>query len=103
VAGRPGVFRVGRHQALLDGEDQLLSRIERGRRNRRIAAPEADLQRPDRFSQSKRGFGLVVQAQSFEVVEQEVGLREQDPSLGLRRHGLHDIRRLPNVKQAFTG
>src|SRR5437879_2025305 len=86
VTNRAWILRVGRHQPLLHGEDQLVRGVECCGWQRWVAATEPDLQSPNRLAQSKRGFAFVVQPQHLYVIEQMIGLGEKDASLRLRGH-----------------
>jgi len=46
----PRVIRVGGHQSLLNGEHQIVCRVKRRGRHRRIAPADAELKRVDRFA-----------------------------------------------------
>ncbi|HEV2027097.1 MAG TPA: hypothetical protein VGS16_01030 [Candidatus Dormibacteraeota bacterium] len=72
-----GMVRVGGHQSLLHRKNKVMRGVQRSRRNRWVSPSEADLQRADRFTQVSRRFGPVLQAKSLDIVEQDVGLREQ--------------------------
>src|SRR5258706_2200188 len=77
VPVRPRMLWVGRHQALLYDEDQIVCGVERRRGERRIGAAEADLQRADRFAQLRRCLDVVVEAEPLDVLEQAIRLRHQ--------------------------
>lgn len=68
----PRVIRVGGHETLLYGEDQVVRCGKRGRRHRWVPPPEPDLQRPYRLAQVGWRLGLIGQTQRFDVFEQAV-------------------------------
>jgi hypothetical protein len=81
------VLRVQGHEALLDREDQVVCRTDRGRSDRRVAPAEANLQRADRLSQSKRGFILVEESERLDLVEQGIGLGKKKAAMNLGGQG----------------
>jgi hypothetical protein len=72
MARGPRVLWIGGHDPLLDGEDEVVRCVDRRRRDWRIAAAEADLQRADRLPEAKRRLGFLRQAQDLDVVQQQV-------------------------------
>jgi len=68
---------VGGHQSLLDRENEVVSRMEGGRGYGRIAPAQPELQRVDRFAQSRWRVGLVLKTEHLDVIEQDVRFGEQ--------------------------
>jgi hypothetical protein len=110
---RPRVFGVGRHQSLLDREDEVVRGVEGRWGERRVGAAEADLKRADRFVQLLGYLDVVVEAEPLDVVEQAIGLRHQGPAPlldliavnprdGCSGHREHHRRRAALVKYRFT-
>jgi hypothetical protein len=64
------MLRIGRHQTLLHREDEIVRGMERGRRQRRVGAAEADLEGANRVAQLLGKSGLIVETQPLNVVEQ---------------------------------
>jgi hypothetical protein len=64
------MLRIGRHQTLLHREDEIVRGMERGRRQRRVGAAEADLEGANRVAQLLGNSGLIVETQPLNVVEQ---------------------------------
>ena len=77
VAVGVGVVGIGGHQPLLDREHQVVGRVESGRWHWRIAPTQSELQRMDRFTQSRWCVGLVLEAKHLYVVQQHVRFGEQ--------------------------
>jgi hypothetical protein len=71
------ILRVGGHDPLLDGEDQVMRRVEGGRREGWVAAAEPDLQGSDGFAQTDGHLVLVPEAEILDFVQQIVGLGEE--------------------------
>jgi hypothetical protein len=110
---RPRVLGVGRHQSLLDSEDEVVCGVECRRGERRIGTAEADLQRADRFAQLLWYLDVVVEAEPLDVIEQAIGLRHQGPASlldliavhprdGCGGHREHHKRLTRLVKYRFT-
>jgi len=98
------VARVRRHQPLLHGEDQLVRGVESLRWERRVAPAKADLECADGLAQPGWRLYEVEQAKRFDVIEQDVGFRKENPSLKLGglRHAQQVNRGLRAVKSSFT-
>src|SRR5205807_1808595 len=75
------VARVRSHQPLLHGEDQLVRGVESLRWERRVAPAKADLECADGLAQPGWRLYEVEQAKRFDVIEQDVGFRKENPSL----------------------
>ena len=76
VAIWPRVVRIGRHQSLLDGEDEVVRGMQCGRRHGWIVPPQPDLQGADRLAQRLRSLGVVAEKEGLDVVKETVGLRQ---------------------------
>jgi hypothetical protein len=89
VGPRLGAPRVGSHQALLHGEDQVLGRSH-GPRSCGVGLPEPDLERANGRRQRRRDRSLLHEPQLLDPIEQPVGLRQQAPPVefGLQGVGL---------------
>jgi len=74
------MLRIGRHQTLLHREDKIVRGMQRGRRQRRVGAAEADLKGANRVAQLLGNSSLIFETQPLDVVEQTVGVRHQRPT-----------------------
>jgi hypothetical protein len=74
-----GMIRVGGHQSLLGCEYEVVSGVKGGRGHRWVAPTQTEVQRVNRFAEARRRFGLILEAEALDVIEQEVGFGEQRP------------------------
>ena len=113
VAIRARVLRIGGHEPLLYGEDEIVSSAKSGRWHWRIVSTQASLKCSDGLAQRLRRLGVVVEMECLDIVQQTVGLRKQRPpacfassflsgSGDRRDHGLHHSPCGQIVKYRFT-
>ena len=69
VAIRSRIVGVGGHQSLLDGENEVVCGVQRGRRQRRIVTPKSKLEGANRLAQWLRRLGVVVEAKRLNVIK----------------------------------
>ena len=82
---RPRMLRVRGHQPLLHSEYQVVRCVQRGRRQRRVIAPQPHLQHANRLAQGVRRVFLVHQSQRLDLLQQVVRFRHQEPAPRLLR------------------
>jgi hypothetical protein len=99
VGARLGIARVGRHQPLLNGEDEIVSGPDAGRRGGRFAPPEPALELSDGLPKLVRHGAAVLQSKLLYPPEQLVRLRQQVPAMHLGLSPV-DVRKCPHRPQA---
>jgi hypothetical protein len=77
----PRVLRVRRHQSLLDGENEVVRRVQGCGRQWRVGPAQADLQRADGFAKVLRRLDVVVEPQPLDIVQERIGLCHQRSTL----------------------
>jgi hypothetical protein len=71
------MVRIGGHQSLLYGKDEVVCSVKRRRRHGRIPPPDPELQCVDRLAQAWGSFDLILQAKRLDIFKQDVGVGEQ--------------------------
>jgi hypothetical protein len=68
VAIGPRVLGIGRHEALLHGEDEIVRGPQGCRRQRWIVAAQSDLKSADGLAEWLRRLDVVIQVQRLDLV-----------------------------------
>jgi hypothetical protein len=69
-----GVVRVGSHQSLLDGEDEIVRGAQGCGGQWRIMSTQPKLKGTDRLTQWLRRLRVVSKTKHFDVIQERVGL-----------------------------